>query len=512
MAAEDANLIPGGAFEDEVFAEGVFANEYESGEAFNDGTWTAAFSADAGGSLLISKVTAGNIVALRRGTSGATNMRSAVFQLTRGQNYTLTYKARCTSSSGMVIQTTLEEYADAAGTEKIEDHALFDEKLSGWTDMQHGICLEGEGLAYVRLYFNIENTSRTLEIQWIRLIEGTPSAEPPADDDKEDEEELDPYRNLLPGGSFESEVYDGEATVNEYASGVAFNGGTWTGSFDPTYGSYLKLSGKTGAASMVELKRGTKEGGGASISAKAFPITFGKTYKLSYDIRCTSSSGAGISVSLPVYENGTSYVTSHPIYSGWYYQQYKHVEHYFMMPTGRKDATHMSILFSIGSTSKVMELKNISLTLCDTPVAGYTDAAAVESETYNSIQFCTSDSYDSLNIHTIISAASSKMLAGTEVTMYQTAAIKGAEGDGAYTAIVAQYDKDNVLCGLDVVSVSAATQAGERDYLCGIAPQKVKLYDNAVSYKVFYRGTGDFVAPLRKAGKGTIEVPAAPAA
>ena len=37
------NLLPGGAFESEIFAEDVTVNEYNSEEKINNGTWTCAF-------------------------------------------------------------------------------------------------------------------------------------------------------------------------------------------------------------------------------------------------------------------------------------------------------------------------------------------------------------------------------------------------------------------------------------------------------------------------------------
>lgn len=516
MATESVNLIPGGSFAEEAFEEDVSINNYNSGEAFNNGTWTATFTYDEvandSGYVLVRKLNAGgNQVELRRGGSGYGYMYSKAFALTRGETYTFSYKFRCTSGSGTDASVTIEEYSDASCAEVVTNHEMYKNTIGNtMTAFSSELTIpEGTGTeAYVRIRFNIGNTRRALQIQDISLTLGKP-----VDVGGDDEEEEENLGNLLPGGAFESEIFAEDVTVNEYNSEEKINNGTWTCAF--TYNEtqndsgWCKVKKQNDGKHTVEIRRGLS--GVASLSTNKIPVKLGKTYKISYDIRCTSSSGMYYTLNMPAFEDELQ-ITTHTLYTSpstsdpnVLKNTFKHMEHYFTVPDGRRGITDITISFSIGSTRRALEIRNISLTYCGDTFTGFTAASTVEQDVYNSKQWCKNDSYDSLNVHTIVSTPyiTSSMVAGNEVTLYPVTTDQGVEGEAAQTAIFAQYSEAGTLLSIDFLTTQTA-KVEERDVLRSVVPKKVTLHADATNYKVFFRGGLTSMIPLKDVTGGTI--------
>lgn len=505
LATEQTNLIPGGSFAEEVFAEGASENSYNSGETFNNGTWTAGFTynevANDSGYVRVRKLsTGGNQVELRRGGSGSGYMTSKAFTLLRGKKYIFSHTFRCTSSNGTDATVTIEEYKDASCTEIAKVHTLYKGTLGNVMTNFADSFTVSEGVskyAYVFIRFNIGNSRRALQIQDINLTLDASVSDSTF------------TGNVLPGGAFEEEAFAEGETVKSYDSGTKINNGTWTCSYGVD--GYCKVTKYNDGMHMVELKRSTS--GAATLASPSLPVRLGKTYKVSYDIRCTSSSGVSYTLSAAALQSGTT-VTTHTLYTSpspntsssiALKNTFKHMEHYFTVPTGRSSITDINLSFSIGGTSRALQIRNISFSYCDAPLTGFTAAAPVEQDIYNSLQWCKNDGYGSLNVHTIVSKAyiPSAMKAGSAVTLYPTAADVSVEGEASRQVLLAQYSKDDTLLEVKLLTTETA-QAAERDYLRKIKSDAVTLRENAVKYKLFYLESLSTLIPMKGITGGSI--------
>ncbi|MBE7062382.1 MAG: hypothetical protein E7390_01140 [Ruminococcaceae bacterium] len=303
--------------------------------------------------------------------------------------------------------------------------------------------------------------------------------------------------NLLPGGSFEEHVYPEGKTVEEIVSGGKLNNDSWYCGFGEA--GYCKIMQETDG-NVVELGRGT--GGVGTVTTYPFGITRGATYRLSYDICNMHAKTKSMTLSLIAYK-GTDPANdgaggTHQFYAfkNFPSSTYRHMEHYFSVPSGRSDVTHIGFSFSIGNTSTAFRIKNVMLTRCTDPVAAF--EGSIE-ESFTSCQWSTDPKYGNFNAHTVVSDAGPVFAAGKATTVCQTLPEIAQEGDAEYTAVIAQYASDNRLIGINIINTSSAA-INEKDTHRYLTPSSWTIDADASFYKVFYRSAdGTLLSPL--AGK-----------